>query len=171
MKKLVNALSMPRIKELLAEAPAYQKSGVTLGRLKSSSDPVEFITYTSDGKGGYEEEGRNSADGVVARNPIPIVDGIYNEWIISKDKWIELYGKLPVSDTEFEKFKRQGTSKFIKITDEVAAMLGGTDDSGNIYLEVSWDPDGVIAKIGDYLAEGGHRVEKREFANTWELAN
>jgi len=166
MSNVVDALQVPGILELLEKQPEYRKSGVTLGRLL-----CRFVTFVSDGNGGVKVEGENTSCGVVARNPIPIITNpvtIYNEWIISNSKWIELYGKLPDSDTCFQEFRRKGTSKFLEITPEVAKMLGA-DEDGKVTIKTTWEPFSMVAEVGDYLAEAGHAVNKQEFVNTWEL--
>lgn len=154
----------------------YQKSAKTGLRNPSPSEiGADFPTFVKDGDGIRQESSNTvSSDVVIARNPNPIgeVNGepVYNEWLVPKATAIKNYGQ-PVVDSlgdEFGFFKKQATVKAIELTDDVMASLGAKGDT--LEIAVSWSPEPMMAKVGDYLTSGGYSISKHDMAD-YELVS
>ncbi len=68
-------------------AQLFVKKGITFGRLAHKKElQTPFPTYISDGKGSYILETQNiiTDDIVIASMPKPIIDNVYNQWLVPK---------------------------------------------------------------------------------------
>jgi hypothetical protein len=161
---------IPTVMEKFDHAELYQKKSATLGRLPLASElGTDFTTYVSDSKGGYTVETRNKMtnDVVVASMPKPIVEEIYNQWLVPKSTWQKTYGALPTS-SEFKSFKRIKTIKAIKIDDEILLLLG-SDDGETAVIAVSWDDNGMKVYKNGYLADYEYGIAPEEMKANYEL--
>ncbi|MDA9557111.1 hypothetical protein N9R79_06380 [Vibrio sp.] len=153
-----------------AEAQYFVKKSATLGRLPKQGElNKDFPTYVSDGKGGYVLETNNTMtkNVVVASMPKPIVDDIYNQWLIPHNVWKETYGELPTS-TEFKPFKRIKQIKAVKIDDEMLELLG-SENGKTAVIKVSWDPKGMKVYKDGYLANYEYGIAPEEMKENYEL--
>ena len=163
--------AIPEIMQKLDTAELYVKKSVTLGRLPAESEiGADFPTYVSDGKGGYSLETNNvMTDGVViASMPKPIVDDVYNQWLVPKETWVSSYGELPTSTTEFKPFKRIKTIKAIKIDAEMLKLMG-SEDGKTAIIKVSWDDKGMKVYKDGFLADYEYGIAPHEMAENYEL--
>ncbi|UJF19746.1 hypothetical protein L0B53_09710 [Vibrio sp. SS-MA-C1-2] len=152
-------------------AQLYVKKSVTLGRLPTKDEMgKEFITYVSNGEGGYKEETKNmmTDNVVIASMPKPIVGDVYNQWLIKNDIWQELYGKLPTSTTEFKPFKRTKAIKAVKIDKELLTLLGSTDGK-TATIKIGWDVNGMKVYLNGYLADYEYGIAPQEMKDNYEL--
>ncbi|MDN3702712.1 hypothetical protein ACFFUO_10150 [Vibrio artabrorum] len=163
---------IPEIMKKFETADLYVKKSVTLGRLPAASEiGADFPTYVADGKGGYSLETSNvMTDGVViASMPNPIVDDVFNQWLVPKETWISSYGSLPTSTTEFKPFKRIKTIKAIKIDADMLKLLG-SEDGSTAMIKVSWDEKGMRVYKDGFLADYEYGIAPQEMQENYELA-
>ncbi|NOH79641.1 hypothetical protein F0231_07770 [Vibrio sp. RE86] len=161
---------IPEIMDKFENAQIFVKKAKTLGRLPTEKEiGSEFPTYVSDGKGGYSVETRNlvSKDVVIASKETPIVDDVYNQWLVPKTKWVDTYGQLPDS-TEFQSFKRIKTIKAIKIDSDMLKLMG-SEDGQTATIKVSWSDDGMKVYKDGYLANYEYGIAPEEMEATYEL--
>lgn len=162
---------IPEIMKKFDFAKEYVKKATTFGRLPKPQElGKEFPTYVSDGKGGYSLETKNTMTDnvVVASMNKPIVGGIYNQWLVPKEKWKQTYGKLPTSSV-FESFKRIKKIKAVKIDDKMLKLLGSTDGK-TAQIKVSWDANGMKVYKNGYLADYEYGIAPKEMHENYELA-
>lgn len=162
---------IPQIMNQFDSADLYVKKAPTLGRLPKQQElGQDFPTYVADGKGGYTLETNNimTDDVVVASMHTPIVDEVYNQWLIPTDVWVDTYGDLPTS-TEFESFKRITTIKAVKIDEQMLELLGSTDEKTAV-IKVSWDDKGMKVYKDGYLADYEYGIAPKEMHENYELA-
>lgn len=168
-----NPVEFQKIPEIMAkfdQAQEFAKKAKTLGRLPTENEVgSDFPTYVADGKGGYIVETRNlvTGDVVIASKEEPIVEGIFNQWLVPKTKWVETYGELPVS-TDFESFKRIKTIKAIKIDEEMLKLMG-SEDGLTATIKVGWSDDGMKVYKDGYLANYEYGIAPEEMKATYEL--
>jgi len=160
---------IPEIMQKFDNAEIFVKKSVTLGRLPIAAEiGTQFATYVSDGKGGVTLETKNimSDDVVIASMPKPIVENIYNQWLIPKSKWVDTYGPLPTS-SEFKPFKRIKTIKAIKIDDRILSLLESKDGE-TATIQVSWDTNGMVVYKDGYLANYEYGIAPDEMKANYE---
>ncbi|MEZ8295430.1 hypothetical protein AB6D11_16500 [Vibrio splendidus] len=169
---------IPEIMKQFETAELYVKKSVTLGRLPTESEiGIDFLTYVSDGEGGYSIETNNvmTDSVVIASMPRAIVDDVFNQWLVPKETWISSYGSLPTSTTEFKPFKpfkpfkRIKTIKAIKIDAEMLELLG-SEDGSTAMIKESWDEKGMKVYKDGYLADYEYGIAPHEMQENYELA-
>lgn len=161
---------IPQIMAKFENAQIFAKKAKTLGRLPTETEiGSQFPTYVSDAKGGYVVETTNtvSDDVVIASKETPIVDEVFNQWLVPKTKWVDTYGQLPAS-TEFQSFKRIKTIKAIKIDAEMLELMG-SEDGQTATIKVSWSDDGMKVYKDGYLANYEYGIAPDEMKATYEL--
>lgn len=160
---------IPAVMEQFKQAELYRKKSATLGRLPLATEIGKpFPTYVSDNKGGYTLETENviSNNIVIASMPKPIVNNIYNQWLVPKNTWVKTYGELP-TETEFKPFQRIKTIKAIKIDDSLLKLLG-SQDGETATIQVSWDPKGMKVYKDGYLADYEYGIAPDEMKANYE---
>ncbi len=168
--KPVEFQKIPQIMAKFENAQTFAKKAKTLGRLPTDAEiGSEFPTYVSDGKGGYVVETKNkvSDDVIIASKETPIVDDVFNQWLVPKAKWVDTYGQLPES-TQFQSFKRIKTIKAIKIDAEMLDLMG-SEDGQTATIKVSWSDDGMKVYKDGYLANYEYGIAPDEMKATYEL--
>lgn len=164
---MIEYLKNEEIKKRLEDAPQYIKSAVT-GLRK-----ISFETYVKDGNSVRLESTAFLPGVVIGRNPgvIGVKDGkeMYNEWPIPIETAIKNYGKEAIDNLteEISYHKKIATIQAIEITEEVMKLLGVEGDT--LKIKVDWSPDPMIAKIGDYITNGGYSVSKHDMEKTYEI--
>lgn len=163
---MIEYLQNEQVKAMIDNSMEYQKSALT-GLRK-----VKFTTYVKDGNGIRIESEPFLPGVVIARNPgvIGELNGqpVYNEWPISIEVANKNYGQ-EVIDTlteEFTEHKKKATIKAIELTQEVMDLLGVKGDT--LPIKVSWSPDPMLAKIGDFITNGGYSVSAHDMKTTYE---
>ena len=150
-------------------AITIQKKALTSGRLPTEDEVgQELITYVADSEGNVKEETRNviTADVVIARNPTPVADGVYNEWLIDKETWLKNYGVE--ATTEMKEYQKLGTIQALPITEEVLKELGSIDGE-TAMIEVSWSDSGMEIYKGGMLCDQGYGLAPSEYKNTYQV--
>jgi len=161
---------IPEIMAKFEHAQTFAKKAKTRGRLPTALEiGAEFPTYVADGKGSYVVETRNriTDDVVIASKTTPIVDDVYNQWLVPKASWRSTYGALPVS-SEFQSFKRIKTIQAIKIDAEMLKLMG-SEDGNTAIIKVSWSEDGMKVYKDGYLANYEYGIAPEEMKETYEL--
>lgn len=170
MSQLIKPLDIDAITTRFSAAYSYQKTAVTLGRLPKVDEIDQvFITYVSDGLHGVREETRNivSHDKVIARNYAPIIPGKYNEYLLSKDEWVNKYGELPLSAEAFSSHRRETVIKCILIDDEILRLIG-SEDGESARIHVDWSDYGMRVYKGGFLTDTGYGISKQEMESSYE---
>jgi hypothetical protein len=173
---VIEYLNNPAVSGALKAAPAYRKSALT-GLRAPSPDEIgaPFPTFVKDGDGVRQESSNVvTPDVVVARNPSPIGRGpdgreIYNEWLVPRPTAIKNYGKDAIDSLDtnaFTSHRKTGTIRAIELTPNVMKALGVEGDE--LAIKVSWSSDPMIAKVGDFLTDGGYSVSKHDMSSTYE---
>ena len=165
----VSFQAVPEIMVKFDGAEEYRKKAVTLGRLPHKVEMgKQFPTYVAgeDGKPVLETENTVTDDVVIARNPLPVVGAVYNEWLVPKDAWQSTYGELPMFDT-FMPFKRIKSIKAIPITDDILNLLGSADGETAV-IDVEWNDAGMKVYKDGYLTDGGYGIAPEEMLRTYE---
>ena len=169
LKKLIGT-DHPKIQEILLSQKAFEviKKAETLVRLPKKQEIGKVIdTYVKKNDIIVKESSATiMGTSVIARNPIAISDGMFNEWTMNISTFVENYGQVDLS-TEFQAFKKQITNKVVEIDQEILAILGSRDLK-SAQLAISWDEGGMLVHKGDFLFDAGYAVDKREFYNTYE---
>ncbi|KJG11476.1 hypothetical protein C0W96_11510 [Photobacterium kishitanii] len=163
---------IPEIMSQFEHAQLFVKKGITFGRLAHKKElQTPFPTYISDGKGSYILETQNiiTDDIVIASMPKPIIDNVYNQWLVPKKSWLKTYGALPQS-TEFKPFNRIKSIKAIKITEEMLTLLGSKDGK-SATIKVSWNTNGMKVYKDGYLANYEYGIAPQEMAKSYQLFN
>ena len=158
------------IQALLAEIGFnVRKKGITLARLPTPDEiGANFDTFTEKDSVISKETGNVlKDDSVIGRNPTPLSDGSFNEWVIPKATFLTNYGKLPESTQEYSPFVKIIGNRVIVIDEAVLNILK-SDDGKSATLGISWDENGMVVSLGDYLFDAGYGVNKREYDNTYE---
>jgi phage gp29-like protein len=112
---------------------------------------------------------------VIGRNPgsIGFKDGkeMYNEWPIPIETAIKNYGQEAIDSLteEISYHKKIAKIKAIELTPEIMKILGVEGDT--LKIKVDWSPEPMIAKIGDYITNGGYSVSKHDMEKTYEEVN
>lgn len=161
--------AVPEIMVKFDEAQEYRKKAVTLGRLPHKVEMgKQFPTYVAgeDGKPALETQNTVTDDVVIARNPLPVVGAVYNEWLVPKETWQSTYGELPMFDT-FMPFKRVKSIKAIPITEDILSLLGSLDGETAV-IDVDWNDAGMKVYKDGYLTDGGYGIAPEEMQNTYE---
>lgn len=107
---------------------------------------------------------------VIARNAVSIGntrqgDAVFNEWAIEPGTVIKNYG-LSAYDTlttDFKAFRKQTTVQAIMLTKEVMALL--ENEGSELHIAVSWNPEPMIAVIGDYLTLAGYSISAHDMTD------
>ncbi|CAM3569559.1 hypothetical protein [Parendozoicomonas haliclonae] len=152
-----------------AQAELFRKKAPTLGRLPAPGEVGMLLpTKVSDGQGGAVQETINyiREDHVIARNPEPVVPGVYNEWLVKKVDWLESYGALPTSNRTFKPFTRKAVIRAILIDDEVLRLLG-SEDGETALIHVGWSPEGMRVFRNGYLTRSGYGIAPEEMEETY----
>ena len=160
---------IPEIMARFEHAQVFVKKDKTLGRLPTDTEMGSvFPTYISDTKGGFivETSNRVTNDIVIASKITPIVDNIYNQWLVPKSTWVKTYGELPVS-SEFQSFKRIKTIKAILIDTEMLKLMGSKDGK-TATIKVSWSDNGMTVYKDGYLANYEYGIAPEEMKETYE---
>ena len=161
-----------KISNLINSGEIYQKIKKTYLRLPSASEVgKEFITYVKDGDTIRKESSNVVGDNVIARNSTVLgLDSsgqkVYNEWLVPTATAIKSICSL--SDTEFSSHKKQAKLRAVELTPEIMKILGVKGDTLNI--KVSWSPEPMVAKLGDYITDGGYCVSKHDMKD-YELVS
>lgn len=149
-----------------------RKTEQTIGRLPSQEELGTYIkTYVLDSVGELSVETTNTIkeDTAIAKNKTPLIDGpegtVYNVWLVSLEKWIELYGIEPTYDEQpYTKIK---TNRALLIDDNVLRILGSADGKSAL-IDVSWSYDGMYVYRGGYLVDAGYGITPDDFNKTYE---
>lgn len=171
MEYLKNAV----LAQEIGNAPEFIKSASTMLRIPTSQEVgSDLNTFVKTGAGVRQEAANTiSSDCIIARNPQPISDAPlqYNEWIIERPVAIKNYGQEVIDglSSEFGSYKKINTIKAVELTPEIMNILGVEGDSLNI--TVSWSPEPMIAKVGDYLTNEGYSISKNDMLATYEPAS
>lgn len=166
---MIDYLQNEQVKNMIENAPQYQKSALT-GLRK-----VKFTTYVKDGNSIRIESTPFLPGVVIARNPgvIGELNGqpLYNEWPISIEVAVKNYGQDVVDSLteEITEHKKKATIKAIELTQEVMHTLGVKGDT--LPIKVSWSPDPMLAKIGDYITDSGYSISAHDMKTTYELVS
>lgn len=166
---MIEYLQNEEVKTLIDNAPSYQKSALT--DLKK----IKFTTYVKDGNSVRIESTPFLPGVVLARNPgvIGVLDGkeIYNEWPITIEVATKNYGQEVIDGLgeDFTSHKKKATIKAVELTQEVMDLLAVKGDT--LPIKVSWSPDPMLAKIGDFITDGGYSVSAHDMGKTYELVN
>ncbi len=164
---MIEYLQNEEVKNMLDSAPIYQKSALT--GLKK----IKFTTYVKDGLGVRIESEPFLPGVVIARNPGVIgvdKDGvdIYNEWPIPIDIASKNYGAEVIDGLtdNITWHKKKATIKAVELTKDIMDLLKAEGDT--LYIKVSWSPDPMVAKIGDYITNEGYSVSAIDMKKTYE---
>lgn len=171
---MIEYLQNAEVKELIDNAPSYQKSALTgLRNPKENEIGIDFLTYVlKDGALRVESQNTISDEVVVARNPgvIGQIEGkdVYNEWLVPRATAIKNYGASVVAglSNDSTEHKKQATIKAIEITPSIMKTLGLEGDILNI--KVSWSPEPMVAHVGDFITDSGYSVSSTDMKNTYE---
>jgi hypothetical protein len=170
---MINYLKNENIIEIFNKEKKYfRKKSVTLGSLLiddySKVEDNKLITYVKDLEGNIKEETRNELkEGlVIARNPMPLKEGVFNEWLVPLKTWIESYGESPTK--EFKKYKKKEIITGIIITPEILNILNSTDDL-TAKIEVSWSDEGMFVYKDGILTNKGYGIAPEELKLTYEV--
>lgn len=172
----IDYLKNDSIMALFVNAKKYQKVELTGLRLpKDNEMGQEFITYVKDSdthSQGFRQESVNTVTNqiVVARNATLLGydsqgKAIYNEWLVAHFTIIKNYGKDVFDNLsyEFTFHKKKATVRAILLTQDVLDFAGV---EGNILpIQVSWSPDPMMAKIGDYLTNDGYSISAHDMSS------
>jgi hypothetical protein len=172
---MIEYLKNEKISELINKSPSYRKSAETLLRLPHDSEiNQKFLTYVKhDNTLRVESTNTVNLETIIARNPeiIGSLDSnqIYNEWLITQPVAIKNYGAqiLYGLTNQFKPYKKFATIKALEITPSILQTLGVSGDTLNI--KVTWSPEPMIAKLGDYLTDSGYSISKNDMTNTYEI--
>ncbi len=158
------------IAQQLKAGPVYIKSAETGLRLpKSQEVGTEFVTYVKHGDGiRVESNTPIIKECVIARNKNIIgkndkQENVYNEWPIPMATAIKNYGQEVIDGLQSDIFtyhKKKATVSAIELTPFVMQQLGLSGDTLNI--KVSWSPEPMVAKLGDYLTSGGYSISQHD---------
>ena len=172
MKYLENST----ISALIASAPAYQKTALTLLRLPIPAELGSALeTWVKDGEGVRRESINTiSPDSIIARNPGAFFrEGtpVYNEWIIARDIAIKHYGQNVVDGlgATFSEHRKQNLTRMLLIDEQVMDALGVHGD--RMEITVDWSDEPMIAQRGDYLTCGGYSVSAHDKESTYAMAS
>ena len=169
MSKLIGT-DHPGIQAALNSEKSFEviKKAETFIRLPKKEEIGKIIdTYVEkDGTIVKKSSATIKETSVIARNPVPLSDGTFNEWPMDIATFIENYGQVDLS-TDFQPFKKQITNKVVEIDEEILKILDSKDGKSAM-LAVSWDSNGMLVHKGDFLFDAGYAVDKREFNNTYE---
>lgn len=160
---------IPAIMQIFEHAGDYRKRTVTLGRLPNKTEIGQhFPTYVSDGQGGYKLETTNviTDNVIIARMPFAVAGNIFNEWLVPKEKWAQVYDGMP-TDTTFARFKRTKIIKAIKIDETILRLLNSQDQKTAV-IAVSWDPKGMVVYKEGYLADYEYGIAPDEMQKNYE---
>lgn len=164
---MISYLKNEEVKDLLDNASSFQKFALT--GLKK----IKFTTYVKDGNSIRIEAEPFLPGVVVARNPgvIGELNGqpVYNEWPISIEVAEKNYGKEIIDslNEDITYHKKKATIKAIELTQEIMDILGVKGDT--LPIPVSWSPDPMLAKIGDFITSAGYSVSAHDMQSTYEL--
>ena len=166
-------LNNPTIKSAIDNGATYQKSAMTLLRKPTPKEiGKEFDTFVKDGET-VRKESSNLVTGevIIARNHTVIGQDkngllIFNEWLIPLSTAIKNYGQDVVESLAYDIYsdhKKKATLKAIEINQNVLDTL---DVKGDILeITVSWSKEPMLAKIGDYLTDGGYSISQHDMKN------
>ena len=148
-----------------------RKTEQTIGRLPSQEElGKEIKTYVlSDGGLSVETTNIIKEGMVIAKNKTLLIDGpegtLYNVWLMSLEKWIELYGVKPLLfECAYTKIK---TNRALLIDDNVLKILGTTNDKSAL-IDVSWSDAGMIVYKDGYLVDAEYGITPNDFNKTYE---
>ena len=150
-----------------------KKTAYTIGRVPHGHEiGNKLYTYVLNDVGEVVVETTNiiKAGMVIAKNPMCIIDDshttlVHNEWAMSNERWIELYGIEPTYDEQpYTKIK---TNRALLIDDNVLKILGTTDNKSAL-IDVSWSDDGMIVYKDGYLVDAGYGITPDDFNKTYE---
>jgi hypothetical protein len=164
---MIEFLENEDVKNLIFNSASYQKSAET--GLKK----IKFETYVKDGPSVRLESAPFLPGVVIARNlgVIGQIDGkdIYNEWPITVEVAEKNYGKEVIDGlTEnISWHKKKATIKAIELTEVIMEKLGVKGDT--LLIKVSWSPEPMTAKIGDFITDGGYSVSAHDMKSTYEV--
>lgn len=159
---------------------SYRKKEATLLR-KPLTPEIETVLHTYVG-GHKESSSIIKNNSVIARNIMPI-DDIYNEWVISYDEAVKIYGKNEIDSLtcEFTPLLKKQIIKAIKLTENVFKDLSASEPASAgsctrqglnlkeaIYIKVSWSNEPMVGKINDYLTSTGYIIAEK-FIDSYEL--
>ena len=159
----------PEIQALLKENSfRVIKKAKTLARLPKESEIGKNFDTFVEKKGIIvkESDATITKNSVIARNPVPLSNGSFNEWPMDIETFQKNYGCKPTF--EFKPYKKTITNNVIVIDDEILNILGSKDGK-TAQLAISWDTNGMLVHKGDFLFDAGYAVDKREFNNTYEV--
>jgi hypothetical protein len=143
----------------------YRKSAKTLLRLPENDEigmPLITLVKNTFGEIQVESVGKIQEDSVIARNPEPIGDEIFNEWVIPTETVKKNYGDIQLTE-EFQPFQKIATVRAIPLSVVypllVAAKVEGVDVENQTFsFRVSWSDFPMVAGSGSYLTSGGYAI-------------
>ena len=161
--------NIPEVMARFDNAKQFRKKEPTLGRLPARHEiGTLFPTWVAYGLGGVIQETTNhiAEYHVIARKPAPIRPDYYNQWLVKRLDWLETYGTLPTSRTEFAPFTRQAIINAIPI-DDILQLLG-TEDGETAVIHVDWNPEGMRVFRNGYLTDKGYGIAPKEMEATYQ---
>jgi len=178
----MNYLDNLLIRHRFKFAPIYQKKTQTWLRKPQKSELGVIIeTYVRDesSNSGIRVESVNTitVDKLIARNnEVLAVDAqtgenIYNQWTLTKSVAIQNYGRDAIdglSSEDFSPHKKIATLKAIELTPDVLKDLGLVDQDA-LPITVSWSDEPMMAKVGDYLTDGGYSISAHDMKDYEEI--
>lgn len=168
-------LKNKEVKDLLDAAPTYRKTQETALRLPKKEElGQDFSTYVKCEGGVRIESSTKVGHSVIARNPEIIgrndnAEDVYNEWVIPYEIAVKNYGQEVIDSLNSDSFslhKKKATVKAIELTQDIMYLLGTSGDL--LDIQVSWSPNPMKAKVGDYLTDQGYSIS-RENMKDYEL--
>lgn len=163
-------LNNPTIKSAIANGAVYQKSATTLLRKPAPQEiGKSFDTFVKDGETIRKESSNTITNEVVmARNSTVIAHEknelpVYNEWLIPLATAVKNYGQDVIDSLNndiYSEHKKKATLKAIEIDQDVLNKLEVKGDI--LEITVSWSKEPMLAKIGDYLTDGGYSISQHD---------
>lgn len=159
----------------LQSSPSYQKKAETFLRKPTPEElGSALVTWVKEGAS-VRQESVNTIheNSIIARNPGSIGTSeqgeIFNEWVVAEDVVAKNYGPevLKSLTCVFAPFRKSSTIQALLITQDVFDDLGVRGDV--LEIDVSWSPEPMKAKIGDYLTSGGYSVSSHDMEKTYVL--
>lgn len=174
----IKYLDFPEVRNLFQFAETFKKKGFTLLRLPDQGEIGETrSTYVADSTDprGYRLESTYTIkeDTVIARNPEvigvlppPLSDldepEVYNEWPITPDVVIKNYGQDVYDSLKpyiWASAQKLATVTALRVTRPLLDIFH--IDGDTLPIAVSWSPDPMYAKIGDYITTGGYSIARK----------
>ena len=168
---MIEYLKNNAVAAMFSIAPSYKKKAQTLLRKPYVFEVgLEMPTFVKTDEGlRVESKTVIGETSVIARNTkviavIPELDNfqVHNEWPIQHEIAVTNYGANVIASLtgEFRPFQKCAMVKVVKLTKEVMNTLGV--EGSTLEIKVDWSDKPMLAKIGDYLSDGGHSISKQD---------